>query len=223
MIRNKSEWNQSLKDLKSSLTDRDCSIEILRTLMSDLHGFLHSASISKSEISLYDELWQKRERTDFTYISELKIYSIAWHIWHMTRIEDITCSHLVMDAGEIFFDQNFKKLLNVPYYHTGNSMVLSDMEIFNKQIVIKQLGNYRTEVGKRTQEVLRTITKEILKEKVSQSSLKKISECGSVIPEDQSLLDFWGKKKISGIVTMPLTRHLLVHINSAFKLLPKGI
>ena len=34
----------------------------------------------------------------------------------------------------------------------------------------------------------------------------------------QSLLDFWKNKTIAGLLTMPITRHQIVHINDCFKL-----
>ena len=41
---------------------------------------------------------------------------------------------------------------------------------------------------------------------------------GSVADEDSGLLDYWGSKNVAGIVTMPLTRRLLVHLNSAYRM-----
>ena len=32
------------------------------------------------------------------------------------------------------------------------------------------------------------------------------------------LLDFWKNKTIAGLLTMPITRHQIVHINDCFKL-----
>jgi hypothetical protein len=32
------------------------------------------------------------------------------------------------------------------------------------------------------------------------------------------LLDYWGKQKVAGLLLMPATRHLMVHLNEAVRL-----
>ncbi len=218
MIETKAQWNPAMKNLKAEMANKDLKINKIRDLMVDLHGYSHSTSVSKNTVSLYDELWNKRGNTDFTSITENNIYSIAWHLWHVTRIEDITCSYFISDKEEILYEMDFAKHLNTSFRHTGNSMDFSEMEDFNKSINLNQLYEYRYHVGKRANRALRGLSIEKLKEKVDTTKLKEISERGSVTKEDEWLLSFWGRKNIFGIVTMPLTRHQLVHLNSAHRL-----
>jgi hypothetical protein len=56
---------------------------------------------------------------------------------------------------------------------------------------------------------------EDLKRKVDQEALDEIARRGYVDPASAWLLDFWGRKRMAGIVGMPLTRHLMVHLNQA--------
>ena len=218
MIETKVQWNKAMKDLKAEMTNKNVMINKVRDLIIDLHGYTHNSSVSGKTASLYDELWSKRENTDFTSITERNIYSISWHLWHAARIEDITCSYFICGEEEFFYELDFVKRLNIPFKHTGNSMDFSEMTDFNKCIDLDQLHEYRSCVGKRTQCVFEEITIEKLNERVSTSALSQILKHGSVIKEDEWLLSFWGEKKIFGIITMPLTRHLLVHLNSALRL-----
>jgi hypothetical protein len=51
--------------------------------------------------------------------------------------------------------------------------------------------------------------------RVDPEALARIKEDGNIGAGAEWLLDFWGRKRISGIVAMPLTRHLLAHLNEA--------
>lgn len=219
MIQTKAQWNPAMKELKAEMSKKNASLDHVRELMVDLHGFTQCSSVSGHKSSLYDELWSKKEQTVFTAFSEKNLYSVAWHLWHAARIEDITCSYFICGEEEIFDSGNFQNRLKIPFRHTGVSLDYIQMTELNRTADLECLHEYRCLVGERTQKVFKTLTFERLKEKVSPSALVRIAELGSVAPEDEWLLDFWGKKKLFGIVTMPLTRHLLVHLNSALRLI----
>ena len=41
---------------------------------------------------------------------------------------------------------------------------------------------------------------------------------GAVAKEARDLIDYWGKRRIAGLLLMPATRHNLVHLNEALRL-----
>jgi len=47
--------------------------------------------------------------------------TIAWNIWHMTRIEDITANMLIMDSSQILDDEWLEKM-SIQVKDTGNAM-----------------------------------------------------------------------------------------------------
>lgn len=49
--------------------------------------------------------------------------------------------------------------------------------------------------------------------------LQRIINEGAVLDVEASnwLIDFWGKKNVSGILLMPGTRHHMVHLNESFR------
>jgi len=217
MISNKEEWNILFTKLKSIIDKSSGDLSQIIELSIDLHMYTHESTFPTESVTLEDKLWQKDGIfTDFT---EKKLYSVAWHLWHSARVEDITCSHLICRDKEIIDEYDFVNRMSIPFRTTGNSMDFSEMGRFNEGINLKELRNYRFEVSKKTQKLLESLTHERLQEKVMSESLSKIMECGSIANTDTWLLDYWGKKKISGIIMMPLTRHLLVHLNSAIRLL----
>jgi hypothetical protein len=57
-----------------------------------------------------------------------------------------------------------------------------------------------------------------MKRKFRQDMLKRIIDECAVLDVEASnwLIDFWGRKNVSGILLMPVTRHHVVHLNESF-------
>jgi hypothetical protein len=151
---------------------------------------------------------------EWTIMPTMKDETIAWSIWHITRIEDLTIGILVGDDEQIF-DQQQKERLNVAIVDTGNA--LSDDEIMDlsRNINIHSLLDYRAAVIKRTQNIVRGLSTDDMRRKVSPDGIEKIRAEGGVTAQEESawLLDYWGKKDVAGILLMPPTRHTLLHLN----------
>jgi len=211
MITSKEEWNHSFKRLKEVLKKPDENLAEIKALVIELHGYTHE----DQSYSLGKQFWEMSG--NILRFSKSKLYSPAWNIWHSTRVEDISCSYFLLEEPEVLYSSNFDKLLNVPFLHTGNSMNYQEMEIFNNDIRVTELRAYRKKVSLKTVKAISEIRADQLKRSVKEQSLNEIAKKGSVIPADDWLLEYWGKKTISGIITMPLTRHLLVHLNSAIR------
>lgn len=218
MITSREEWKSSFKELQALLKKPDEAVlPGIKQLILELNGFTHE-SVDAEDIgseTLEDLFWKSLD--DYTNFSEKKLYSPAWHMWHSARVEDITCSHFILQKEEVFDTSDFISRIGVPFRHTGNSMAFADMETFNLTVNLDELRTYRKEVAAATSLAMKELTVELLKSRVSPESISRIAEIGSVEQSDSWLLDYWGKKKVSGIITMPLTRHLLVHINSAMR------
>ena len=130
-------------------------------------------------------------------------------------------SFLIAKLPQVLETENFDKTLNIDFKDTGNSMGIEEMKILSAKINMEELRQYRIDVGKRTQEIIKSFTLEILNTKVSKDALEEIRVKGAVLKDANWLLDFWGNKKIAGIVLMPLTRHIMVHINKSKCLIKK--
>ena len=144
--------------------------------------------------------------------------TIAWVIWHIARIEDLTMNLLAGRTQEVF-SPAWKERLNVSITDTGNA--LSDDEIIrlSKEINTWELLAYRNAVGKQTRSIISSLTNTDLLRKVSQQDLDKVKQQGGVTEQDESawLLDFWAKKDVAGLLLMPPTRHVILHLNDCFK------
>jgi hypothetical protein len=215
-------WNARQKQLQALLRSK-ADIHDIIDLISLQHQAAHVAAINAStpeQISTAeDELWAIIDEENFRSIPTKSIYSVAWHLWHSARIEDITANSFISNKPQIL--EKYQKALNVPFIDTGNAMDLAKMQLFNTKINKMALYEYRVAVGRNTQADIHTLEPELLKKNVTKEALKLIKDQGYVVEQANWLLEFWSRKTIAGIILMPLTRHLMVHINEAKRLIPK--
>lgn len=214
-------WNETQKKLKSIIYTKT-NINETRSIILIQHQLIHASEMVNLDYPTFeDELWTNLLEDDFRRMPNKSINSIAWHLWHSARIEDITVSFLIAKLPQVLETENFDKTLNIDFKDTGNSMGIEEMKILSAKINMEELRQYRIDVGKRTQETIKSFTPEILNTKVSKDALEEIRVKGAVLKDANWLLDFWGNKKIAGIVLMPLTRHTMVHINKSKRLIKK--
>ena len=183
-----------------------------------LHEKLHLSEISDGEPNETDTLLNDVSPQEYRVMPTAKDETIAWALWHMARIEDLTMNILVACSAQLF-DHQWKAKMNVSISDTGNA--LSDDEIMqlSRELNVVELLAYRNAVGKRTREIVKGLATDDMERKVSAGSLDRIKLEGGVTEHKDSiwLLDYWGKKDVAGLLLMPPTRHLIMHLNDCSK------
>lgn len=210
------DYNQKIDVLRQMIKSKK-NYEKSIDLALDIHAITHSNIVSCNENATYfDILIDGLENNDYSVMPTDKDETIAWHIWHITRIEDLVGNLLIAEKSQIFDDYQGK--MNVSVKDTGNAM--SDEEIidFSKNVDIHELFNYRNSVGIRTREILSNLTYEDLKRKTKPENLDKLLTEGGLLADKQSiwLKNFWGRLTISGMILLPLTRHHLMHLTDSY-------
>jgi len=103
-------WNPKQSRLRETLSDINHFDEAMQICL-ELHRIVHSGKVSGSlNPTYYDEIWNGLSREAFITMPTTKDVTIAWNIWHITRIEDITANMLIMDDRQILDDMWLKKL-----------------------------------------------------------------------------------------------------------------
>ncbi|PKM65418.1 MAG: hypothetical protein CVU94_08595 [Firmicutes bacterium HGW-Firmicutes-19] len=117
----------------------------------------------------------------------------------------------------------WQEKLNTSYRDTGNAMMDEEIVDLSKQLNFDQLMKYRKAVGQQTKEMIQHLVFSDLSIKVRKEDIERLATTGSVSqhPDDIWLLDFWGKKDISGLLLMPILRHPFVHLFDNLKLMEK--
>lgn len=214
-----SEWNLKQKRLKEIIKNEKMFDEA-KELFISMHQSVHFSEISKlKEPTLMDMLWNDLQRNEFAIMPTQKDVTVAWSMWHLTRIEDLTINILVDESEQILNDEWLDKL-KTKVKDTANAMTDDEIMEFSKNIEIDALRDYRNAVGIRTQEILKNLKFDDMKRKVKKEGLEKILNEKGVTehPDSIWLLDFWGRKDVAGIILMPITRHQIVHINESFSI-----
>lgn len=214
-----SEWNSKQKHLKEIIRKPELFDEAMKLFL-EMHKSVHFSEVSNSKVStLMDKLWEGMQINEFAVMPTQKDETIAWGIWHITRIEDLTINILVDESKQVLNDKWLMRL-NTKTTDTGNAMNEDEIMDFSKGINIDALKAYRIAVGQKTQKILSSLKAEDLKRKVRYQQLTRILNEHGVLehPDSIWLLDFWGKRDIAGIILMPITRHQIMHINAGFNI-----
>jgi hypothetical protein len=193
-------------------------------LLLDMHSILHDKKVyNNKENTIYNVLWENLKNETCKIITS-KETSILWDIWHITRIEDIVANIIIGNTEEVL-NAEIQEKLNIKIRDTGNAMSKEEIELFDKNVNIKALNEYRIKVGKQTVKIIKGLTFSDMKRKPEKKQLDKIMKSGGLLEKEKSkwLLDFWGNKNIVGLIMMPITRHQTMHLNDCFSIKERGI
>lgn len=211
-------------EMKTALADPG-RFEEAKQLCLTLHSLLHLSEMSGTELPTYeDELWNGLTDAMFRARPLKNASTIAWCLWHITRIEDATTNILIADNVQVFNREPWQKKLNVQVTDTGNAMTDEELSAFSSQIDIQALKQYRIAVGRNTREILKELKAPDLKRKMNPGALKRVMNEGVLIEDKEDsrwLIDFWGSKRVMGLLLTPVTRHLIMHLNEGMRIRQK--
>lgn len=214
-----SQWNPLQAQLRELIAKKESFKEAMQLALT-LHGILHCSTVSGTpEKTVMDSVWENLSEDAFYTMPTIKDVTVAWNIWHVTRIEDLTANILIANGTQILNDA-WRKKLNTSVTDTGNAMTDEEIIALSRELDREALKAYRNAVGLRTREILQALKPEDLGRKFSKKQVNRIFQEGGVTthPDSRWLLDFWGKKNVTGILLMPITRHQMGHLNDCFKL-----
>lgn len=211
-------WNEQQKILQSVLSRKGEHQNAIELCLSQ-HGMVHTAMMAQSGLwSFEDELWQGMSEDSFRRVPGNGDYSIAWHLWHCTRIEDITMNLLVAGNTQILDNDSWLEKMKVAVRDTGNAMDREAVEALSAAIDMEALRAYRLAVGRRTREIIKKLQPEELKQNVEAFRIQRVLDEGDVVEAAKWLTEYWSKRKIAGLLLMPATRHNFVHLNEASRI-----
>ena len=117
-----SEQHKELNSIirKSSETQRS------KDLFLQIHAKLHPSVVSDTDRNEVDNLLCDLKQDEYAVMPTSKDETIAWVLWHIARIEDLTMNILVAREEQVF-NQDWRERLNSRITDTGNA--LTDDEI----------------------------------------------------------------------------------------------
>lgn len=217
-------WGENHKALNEIILKPQEHARAIQLFLS-LHAWLHSSAGENTDKQTLEDVVLKNldERTFSKYPVTLPNTknSIAWHLWHIARIEDMTMSILVADDQQVLYAGNWFKNMNTRFSHSGNEMSEEDIADLSSSINFESLLAYRTAVGKQTRQIISMLAPGQLKEKVEQNRIKRLFDENAVTQNGSWLADYWSKKSIAGLILMPATRHIFLHLKKCIHIKDK--
>lgn len=214
---NRKRWNEQHQELLAAFNRAD--YDAARPLFLLHHAMVHSAKMSGQGLwSFEDEALDDISETDFRRVPAGGEHSIAWNIWHIARIEDVTMNLLVAGSDQLYFNDGWFKLMKIPFRHSGNSMSAEDVFSLSAGIDFEALRAYRVAVGRRTREVVTTLDEAEYRRRVDAPRLARVMTEGAVSESAREVIEYWGKRDVAGLLLMPATRHSFLHLNECLRL-----
>lgn len=196
--------------------DKNNKLTLMHKELNKIIRKLEMLEISKNLfINLYLELKNKIDNL-FKELNDYKNENIIWNLWHIMRIEDLIVNILICEKESIL-NEKLKNELNISITDTGNSLTKEEIKKFAKNINIKKLKYYSDKISKNTINLIKRLKAEDIKRKINKINLEKIINGCGVTKDNLWLIDYWGKKDIAGLLLMPLSRHIIVHLNQCYK------
>ena len=196
--------------------DKNNKLTLMHKELNKIIRKLEMWEISKNLfINLYLELKNKIDNL-FKELNDYKNENIIWNLWHIMRIEDLIVNILICEKESIL-NEKLKNELNISITDTVNSLTKEEIKKFAKNINIKKLKYYSDKISKNTINLIKRLKAEDVKRKINKINLEKIINGCGVTKDNLWLIDYWGKKDIAGLLLMPLSRHIIVHLNQCYK------
>ena len=205
------DWSELNKTMQAQLKKRDTFDEGIASLL-ELRKQLWNTILSyKKELSREDF-----DSIPFINADGYHSKTIAYSLWHVFRIEDICAHTLIKGDEQVFFAKSYKEKIGSPIVTTGNELVKNEIADFSSKLDLDELYSYMSDVKKSSEKILKGISFEDMKRKVSDDRRKELEKLG-VVSEDESaiwLIDYWCNKDVRGLIQMPFSRHWIMHIEA---------
>lgn len=149
--------------------------------------------------------------------------TVAYSIWHIMRIEDIVVNTLILDREETLFSGGFRETTSSPLVTTGNELAGEQIAAFSRALNIGALYGYAEAVRESTDRWLRALRYDDLKRRFTEEDKDRIRRLGVVSQEENAawLVDYWGGKDVAGLIKMPLSRHWIMHVEAAERIIAR--
>lgn len=217
-------WNENHKILKEILLKPEEHSRTIQLFLSQ-HALLHSSPIENNEkLTLKDDILVDLDEITFrTYpvTNPDTKNSIAWHLWHIARIEDMTMNILVANDQQVLFSESWLKKMNIEFAHSGNNMSEEEIAELSSKIDFDSLLAYRAAVGRKTRQVVSLLKPGQFKMKVEANRIKRLFDEKAVTQNASWLAEYWSKKSMAGLILMPATRHNFLHLNKCIRIKEK--
>jgi hypothetical protein len=220
-VDNRKTWTSQQDQLRKLLSAKAHFEQAIQLFLAQ-HAVVHTATISGGQAwSLQDEVLANL--TDEQIKTRLRpgTNSIAWLLWHTTRIEDMTINVLVLGQPQILVSGKWAPRLGVGLLDVGAGMDDAEVVNFSGQICVEALKAYRAEVGRGTRAGVPGLQASQLKELVSEAAIQHFVDEGSISGKAGWLAEYYRGRTKGFFLTRTATSHNFIHLNEAGRIQAK--
>ncbi|MGH2496018.1 MAG: DinB family protein [Ktedonobacteraceae bacterium] len=209
-------WNQQQQLFQQTLLSKSDHQATIRLFLGQ-HAMLHSAEMSHSGAwSFEDEVCEGLSDAQLRSRPAGATNSIAWLIWHIARIEDVTMNLLVATRPQVLDEDDWVQRLHLNRRDVGTSMSENEVADFSNQVDCSVLRTYRVAVGRRTREIASSLQPAQWWERIDPTNIHRLTTEGALAEAAYELAQIWSGWEKAGMLTMPATRHSFTHLNEAY-------
>ncbi len=180
------------------------------------HTRIHAAATSSAAelataggFTLQDDTLKRLEEGEVR-ASPDGLCSIVWHIWHMTRIEDVAVNTLLRGSAEVLDRDGWLGQLGVETRLVGTGDTDEEVRDFSERVSLAALFAYRDGVGRATREWVQTVDFDALDAVPDLAG--RIAAAPPIVGERAPwLLRFYTGKSGAFLLTFPITNHGFIH------------
>ena len=209
------EWSELNKTMQTQIRKNDTYEAGIDTLFELRNRLMKILTVFYSELN----------REEFNAIPFLNAdgyhsKTIAYSIWHIFRIEDIVAHILINEDEQVFCTGGYQERINSPIITTGNELEKQQIADFSMQLNLKELYSYIFEVKASTERILKSLSYDEMKKKVSKERKEYLKSLNVASNHENAiwLIDYWCNKDIRGLIQMPFSRHWIMHIEASLRI-----
>lgn len=209
------EWSELNKTMQTQIRKNDTYEAGIDTLFELRNRLMKILTVFYSELN----------REEFNAIPFLNAdgyhsKTIAYSIWHIFRIEDIVAHILINEDEQVFCTGGYQERINSPIITTGNELEKQQIADFSMQLNLKELYSYIFEVKASTERILKSLSYDEMKKKVSKERKEYLKSLNVVSNHENAiwLIDYWCNKDIRGLIQMPFSRHWIMHTEACLRI-----
>ena len=209
------EWSELNKTMQTQIRKNDTYEAGIDTLFELRNRLMKILTVFYSELN----------REEFNAIPFLNAdgyhsKTIAYSIWHIFRMEDIVAHILINEDEQVFCTGGYQERINSPIITTGNELEKQQIADFSMQLNLKELYSYIFEVKASTERILKSLSYDEMKKKVSKERKEYLKSLNVVSNHENAiwLIDYWCNKDIRGLIQMPFSRHWIMHIEASLRI-----
>lgn len=209
------EWSKLNKTMQSQINKKDSFESGIETLLLLRKKMMEEILEFKNTLST-DEF----SAIPFINADGFHSKTIAYSLYHTFRIEDIVSNSLIKKDTQIFFSGDYQSRLNSPIITTGNELVKEEISEFSSKLNLDELYKYIADVDNSTTELLRNLTYDQLKIKMTEEDKENLHKLKTVSEDEKAvfLIDYWCSKDIKGLIKMPFSRHWIMHVEASLRI-----